>query len=76
MDSSGVLLALEEQRKWRDRRKRIEERMKQIDRRRGYLLRELEHARRRLSEYARMLSEPPGGPRMAEPRIAPPSLLR
>jgi len=76
MDSSGVLLALEEQRKWRDRRKRIEERMRQVDRRRGYLLRELDHARRKLSEYARMLSEPTAGPRTAEQTLPLQSLLR
>ncbi len=76
MDSSGVLLALEEQRKWRDRRKRIEERIVQVDRRRGHLLEELEHARRKLSEYARMLSEPAAGPRTAEPAHPLQSLLR
>ena len=52
MDPSGVLLALDEQKRWRERQKRIQERLKQIDRRRGYLLRELEHARRKIAEYA------------------------
>jgi len=50
MDPSGVLLALEEQKKWRERQKRIEERIKQLDRRKAYLLRELEHARRKTAE--------------------------
>ncbi|OGS47308.1 MAG: hypothetical protein A3K66_01685 [Euryarchaeota archaeon RBG_16_67_27] len=52
MDPSGVLLALDEQNRWRERQKRIQERMKQLGRRRGYLLRELEHTRKKVSEYA------------------------
>ena len=56
MDPSGVLLALEEQKKWRERHKRIQDRIKQLERRRGYLLKELEHARKRISEYAGLVT--------------------
>lgn len=51
MDPSGVLLALDEQKKWRERQRRIQERINQIERRKGYLLRELEHARKKIAEY-------------------------
>lgn len=50
MDPSGVLLALEEQKKWRERKKRIEERLKQLGRRKVYLLREIERARKNMSD--------------------------
>ncbi len=56
MDPSGVLLALEEQKKWRERQKRIEERIKQLGRRRAYLLRELEHARKKTSEAGTLVA--------------------
>ncbi|OGS63662.1 MAG: hypothetical protein A3K59_00795 [Euryarchaeota archaeon RBG_19FT_COMBO_69_17] len=52
MDSSRVLLALEEGKKWRERQRRIQERIRQLERRRAYLLRELEHAQKKISEYA------------------------
>lgn len=52
MDSSRVLLALEEGKKWRERQRRIQERIRQLERRRAYLLRELEHAQKKTSEYA------------------------
>src|SRR6266704_281049 len=41
MDSSSVLLALEEQKKWRDRLKRIQDRIGQLDRKRVTLSKEL-----------------------------------
>jgi len=55
MDSSNVLLALEEQKKWRERRKRIRERIRQIDRRRAVLRKELDGIRNKILEYGRML---------------------
>jgi len=45
MDSGRVLLALEEQEKWRERRKRVEERLRQIQSRKRYFARELEAVR-------------------------------
>lgn len=50
MDPSGVLLALEEQRKWRERRERLRRRLKQLERRRAYLEKELERARKKMME--------------------------
>ncbi len=51
MDPSGVLLALEEQRKWRERRERIKDRMRQLRRRRAYLGRELDRVREKMAEH-------------------------
>lgn len=45
MESGHVLLALEEQEKWRERRKRLEERLRQIQSRKRYFARELEAVR-------------------------------
>jgi len=56
MDPSGVLLALEEQKKWRARKKRIEERIKQLERRRAYLERELEKVRKKVGEFGALLA--------------------
>jgi chromosome segregation ATPase len=55
MDSSHVLLALEEQKKWRERRKRIRERIRQLDRRRSVLRKELDGVRNKILEYGRAL---------------------
>ena len=57
MDSSNVLLALEEQKKWRERRKRIRERIRQLDRRRSVLRKELDGVRQKILEYGRSLIE-------------------
>jgi phage shock protein A len=57
MDPSGVLLALEEQRKWRERRKRIWDRLRQVERRKMTLRRELEEVRRKILEYDRLLTD-------------------
>lgn len=56
MDSSNVLLALEEQKKWRERRKRIQDRIRQLDRRKGSLEKELDTVRRKVSEFDRLLA--------------------
>ena len=55
MDSSRVVLALEEQVKWRDRRKRVEERIRQVKARRRYFLRELEATRGKLAQFGALL---------------------
>lgn len=57
MDTTHVLLALEEQRKWRERRKRIRERMRQLERRRATLRKELEGVRRKIFENNRILAD-------------------
>lgn len=55
MDPSSVLLALEEQKKWRERRKRIRERIRQLDRRRMVLRKELDGVRNKIMEFGRTL---------------------
>lgn len=57
MDSSHVLLALDEQKKWRERRKRIRERIRQLERRRTTLRKELEGVRRKIFEQTRILAD-------------------
>lgn len=71
MDPSGVLLALEEQRKWRERRERIRSRMKQLERRRVYLQRELTRTRKKMSEYNTVLSDLKGTPHRDRAMIPP-----
>ncbi|TLZ70256.1 MAG: hypothetical protein E6K10_08340 [Methanobacteriota archaeon] len=61
MDSSRVLLALQEQEKWRERRKRVEERLRQIQSRRRYFAKELESARRKLAQFGALLASLKGG---------------
>lgn len=56
MDPSSVLLALEEQRKWRERRKRIRDRLRQLERRKTTLRKELDGVRRKVLEYDRLLT--------------------
>ncbi len=50
MDPSGVLLALEEQKKWRERRERLREELRRLRRRKVYLQRELDRVRKKLAE--------------------------
>ena len=56
MDSGHVLLALQEQQKWRERRKRVEERLRQIQSRKRYFARELEAARGRIAQFGAVLA--------------------
>jgi uncharacterized coiled-coil DUF342 family protein len=56
MDPAGVLLALEERKKWRERRDRIGERIHQLERRKAYLQRELVRVRKKVSEYNGLLA--------------------
>jgi len=73
MDSSHVLLALEEQKKWRERRKRIRERIRQLDRRRSVLRKELGGVRNKILEFGRVLLDRHMGtqPGTAVPPIVP-----
>src|SRR2546426_2394294 len=48
MDSSNVLLALDEQKKWRERRKRSRDRVRAVERRRATLRKELERSRKKI----------------------------
>jgi len=70
MDSSRVLLALQEQEKWRDRRKRVEERIRQLQSRKRYFTKELETVRQRISQFGALLASLRGGSRDAETRPA------
>jgi chromosome segregation ATPase len=70
MDSSNVLLALEEQKKWRERRKRIRERIHQLDRRKSTLRNELEGIRKKIVVYSRILLDRNVGTR-PRPTIPP-----
>ncbi len=56
MDPAGVLLALEERKKWRERKDRIRERIRQLERRKAYLQRELGRVRKKVSEYNALLA--------------------
>lgn len=49
MDASRILVALEEQDKWRDRRARLEERLRVVRARKRFLQRELDLVRHELS---------------------------
>ncbi len=73
MDPSGVLLALEEQKKWRERQDRIEERIKQLGRRRAYLERELARARKKVSDYNGLLAGLKG-PLLRDRPVNPPAI--
>lgn len=57
MDPSGVLLALEERKKWHERRDRIHNRMRQLRRRKAYLQKELDRVRRKIAEYNALLAQ-------------------
>ncbi len=73
MDPSGVLLALEEQKKWRERQERIQERIKQLGRRKAYLERELERTRKKVSDYNAMLAGLKG-PLFRGRAVSPPAI--
>lgn len=75
MDPQSVLLALEEQKKWTARRRRIEERIKQLDRRRTSLLRELNRVRRKVGQYSALLTDVKEPHRKTEWSL-PPSFIR
>jgi hypothetical protein len=82
MDPSSVLLALEERKKWRERRDRIRERIRRLARRKVYLLRELDKVRKKLAEYSALITQIQGpsptdfvtSPIEGEPRLPPAGL--
>jgi predicted nucleic acid-binding Zn-ribbon protein len=57
MDSSRILVALQEQDKWRDRRTRLDDRLRSVRARKRFLQRELDAVRRRVAR----LEEAVGG---------------
>jgi predicted nucleic acid-binding Zn-ribbon protein len=67
MDSSQILIVVEEERKWRDRRTRLEHRLLQVRARKRYLQRELDLVRRRIAE----LEGGPGKVREVSPESLP-----
>lgn len=75
MDPAGVLLALDERKKWRERRDRIGNRIRQLERRRAYLQRELARVRKKVSEYNGLLASLKRG-KLEEQRPVPPAALR
>ncbi len=75
MDPAGVLLALDERKKWRARRDRIRERMRQLQRRKAYLQRELARVRKKVSEYNNLLASLKGV-KLDGDRTPPPAILR
>lgn len=71
MDPSNVLLVLEEQKKWRERRKRIRDRIRQLDRRRSVLRKELDSVRNKILEVARIFVDQPAA---HQPVALPPAM--
>src|SRR3989454_2676242 len=71
MASSNVLLALDEQKKWRERRKRIRDRLRALERRRTTLRKELEGVRKKILEYNRVFTDLRDG--MPTRAVLPPS---
>src|SRR3989442_16043422 len=71
MDSSNVLLALDEQKKWRERRKRIRDRLRALERRRTTLREELEGVRKKILQYNRDFTDLRDG--MPTGAVLPPS---
>ncbi len=57
MDPSSVLLALEEQKKWRDRFKRIQDRIRQLDRKKATLSKELDRVHKRMADCKNVLGD-------------------
>ena len=56
MDASRVLVALQEQLKWRDRRERLEARLRVVQSRKRFLQRELDAVRRRVEHLDEAVS--------------------
>lgn len=75
MDPSGVLLALDERKKWRERRDRIRERLRQLQRRKVTLQKELDRVRRKVAEYNALLTDLKSS-RIEAERQLPPAALR
>jgi len=60
MHGSHVLLALQEQEKWRERKRRLEERLRSVRARKRYLLKELDTARQKSTQFATVLVQHKG----------------
>ncbi len=75
MDPSGVLLALEERKKWRERRDRILEEIRRLRRRKVYLQRELSRVRKKLVECNDLIVNL-AGPQISATLPLPPSAPR
>ena len=56
MDSGRILVALQEQEKWRDRRTRIEARLRELQARKHFLQRELDASRRKVARLEEALT--------------------
>ncbi|HEY7587447.1 MAG TPA: hypothetical protein VIB49_01695 [Thermoplasmata archaeon] len=76
MDPSGVLLALEEQKKWRGRKERLRQRITQLDRRRLYLEKELGRTRKKMAECRDLLSGQASLPALQRPVTPTPPPIR
>ena len=61
MDSGRILVALQEQEKWRDRKTRLESRLQSVQARQRFLLRELEAVRRKAARLEETLGDLKGG---------------
>lgn len=75
MDPAGVLLALEEQKKWTARKRRIEDRIRQLERRRSSVRQELDRARKKSATYNALLTTLKER-LLDEKRPMPPSAIR
>ena len=56
VDSGRVLVALQEQQKWRERRERLRERLRSVQARKRYLQRELDAVRRKVARLEAIVS--------------------
>jgi hypothetical protein len=61
MDSSRILVALQEQDKWRDRRARLGARLQSLHSQRRFLQRELDAVRRKVGRLEEIVANVPGG---------------
>jgi len=60
MDSSRILVALQEQARWRERHERLGDRLRSVRARKRFLQRELDEVRRRVARLEEALSETAG----------------
>ena len=60
MDSSRILVALQEQEKWKERRVRLEDRLRTVQARKRFLQRELDAIRRKVTRLEEGLAGPVG----------------
>lgn len=62
MDSSRVLVAIQELEKWRERRARVEGRLRRVQARRRYLEKELADVRKKASRFEEVHPDMPAEP--------------